>query len=323
MTQLADRFFPPIAQSKMPYWRFMLRGCSQLCFQSNEVTGLCFLAAVLVASPIAFVYMLVASAIAPAARMLLGAKRATLETGLPGLNPCLIALSLPAFFETGWTNFSMWGMLVVCVVVVVVLVHYGVATLPFPILAAPFVLVFWVLNAIASHVGVLEPLDFSSAPTDRMHPVNAVFFSMGQVAFSPTFLSGVLIAAGVLIGNWRHGLVALCGALIGALVSYYSGVSPANINLGLFGFNAVLASVSVYVVCGGSLRLAILGGVIATMLIPLISDFGLPSLSAPFVLATWIVMILGWFENKVFNEPDDPLPPASGDGETSEQAAIR
>ena len=86
-----------------------LRGCSQMCFQSNELTGLLFLAAVLLASPIACAYMLVAAFMAPGGRMLLGERGPVLSKGLPGLNPCLIALSLPAFFHTGWTDVGMWA----------------------------------------------------------------------------------------------------------------------------------------------------------------------------------------------------------------------
>ncbi|MDA4845887.1 urea transporter [Hoeflea poritis] len=99
-----DFVFPAAEPGQLPCWRLVLRGCSQLCFQSNELTGLFFLAAVLVASPIAAAYMLAAAIIAPSARMLLGDRGAGLETGLPGLNPSLIAVSLPASLAIGLTT---------------------------------------------------------------------------------------------------------------------------------------------------------------------------------------------------------------------------
>ena len=70
-----DYIFPPVTTGAVPYWRLVLRGCSQLCFQSNELTGLLFLAAVLVASPISAAYLLVAGIMAPAGRMLLGERK--------------------------------------------------------------------------------------------------------------------------------------------------------------------------------------------------------------------------------------------------------
>ena len=114
-----DYIFPPVAPGSVPYWRRALRGCSQLCFQSNELTGLFFLAAVLVTSPISAAYMLAAAFIAPGGRMLLGQRGAVLGTGLAGLNPCLLAISLPAFFQTGWTDWGMWAVLIVCVAIAV------------------------------------------------------------------------------------------------------------------------------------------------------------------------------------------------------------
>ena len=311
MRQPVDYIFPPAAPGHVPYWRLVLRGCSQLCFQSNELTGVFFLVAVLVASPISFVYLLVAGIMAPAGRMLLGDRGPILSTGLPGLNPCLIALSLPVFFHTGWTDVGMWVVLVVCVAITVVLVRVCVSILPFPTLALPFLIVFWALYALAPHLTVLQPITFASQPT-TFHPLTAVLLGLGQALFSPTVLSGLLFVSSVLLSNWRHGVLAILGAIIGTVVSYYySDVDPASANLGLYGFNGVLAAVSVFVFCGGKLRLAILGALLATILIPAIADFGVQTLSAPFVFTTWLMLGLGWIEDNWFDVEQAPAPQAA------------
>jgi len=64
-----DYIFPPIEVGSVPYWRLALRGCSQLCFQANELTGIFFLVAVFLASPIACAYLTVAALMAPGGRM--------------------------------------------------------------------------------------------------------------------------------------------------------------------------------------------------------------------------------------------------------------
>jgi urea transporter len=298
-----DYVFPPVESGAVPYWRLVLRGFSQLCFQSNELTGLCFLVAVFVASPIAAAFFLVAGLMAPAGRMLMGERGPVLATGLPGLNPSLVALSIPAFFETGWTNVGMWGVLVAAVAVTIVLVRICVAVLPFPTLALPLVLVFWGLYALEPHVAVLQPVDFGPAATTSFEPIVAVLRSLGEAVFSPTVWSGLLFFVGVSLSNWRHGLVALIGAVIGTLVSYYyHHVDPMSADLGLYGFNGVLTAVAVFAICGGKLRLAILGALIATILMPVIAEVGMPTLSAPFVFTTWLVMALGWIGDKWFDE---------------------
>jgi urea transporter len=109
----------------------------------------------------------------------------------------------------------------------------------------------------------------------------------------------------VLLSNWRHALLAVLGAVIGATVSSYDReVSDlASINLGLYGFNGVLAAVSVFVFCGGKLRLAILGALVATILVPVIPAFGVKALAAPFVLTTWTMLALGWIEERWLAAP--------------------
>ncbi len=293
--------FPPIEHGQVPYCRIVLRGCSQLCFQSNELTGLFFLVAVLVASPIAAAYLLVAATLAPAARMLLREKPAVLETGMPGLNPCMVALALPAFFETGWTNVGMWLVLLACVVSAVVLVRICIAVLPFPTLVLPYLIIFWILHALAPHFGVLQQIALVPPAATGFEPVIAVLSGLAQAVFSPSIWSGLLFAAGVLLSNWRHGLIAIFGAMIGTtVVYYYRDMNPADVNFGLYGFNGVLTAVAVFVFCGGKLRLSILGALLATILTPFVAQFGIQTLSAPFVLTTWLMLGLGWFEDHWF-----------------------
>lgn len=315
MKQPVDIIFPPVENGKVPFFRIVMRGISQLCLQTNELTGLIFLVAVLIASPIASAYLLVAAILGPLGRRLIGERQEVLSTGLPALNPCLIALSLPVFFHTGWTNISMWVVLLVCIASAILLVWLFLRILPFPIIALPFLIIFWILRAIEPHVDYLQPSNIHLAAYHTFHPVIAVLFSLGQAIFSPTIWSGLLFLIGLLLSNWRHGLVAFLGAVIGTTVAYYySHATPESANLGLYGFNGVLAAVSVFVFCGGRLRLSILGALLATIFIPLIADFGVQTLSAPFVFTTWLMIWLGWIEDNWFRVP----PPAQPAGPASE-----
>ena len=304
MKQPVDIIFPPLEDGELPFYRIVLRGISQLCLQTNELTGLFFLAAVFIASPIASAYLLVAAILGPLGRILIGERREVLATGLPALNPCLIALSIPVFFNTGWTNIGMWVVLLLCIASAVLLVRLFLRILPFPIIALPFLIIFWILWAIEPHVSFLQPSELHLAAYHTFHPIVAVLYSLGQAIFSATLWSGVLFLIGVLLSNWRHGVVALLGAVIGTFVAYYySNVAPESANLGLYGFNGVLAAVAVFVTCQGKLRLSILGALLATIFIPLIADFGVQTLSAPFVFTTWLMILLGWVEDNWFREP--------------------
>jgi urea transporter len=195
----------------------------------------------------------------------------------------------------------------------ILLTRLCVAFLPFPALALPFLIVFWVLFAVAPKLAFLEPVVFGPAVYTAIEPVRAVLSSLGEAIFSPNIWSGLLFLTGVSLSNWRHGVLAFFGAVIGTVVSYYHRevVDSASINLGLYGFNGVLTAVSVFVFCGGKLRLAILGAILATMLMPAIVDFGVIALSWPFVLTTWLMLGLGWVEDNWFDPPPAPASPAS------------
>jgi len=308
MTRPLDALVGDPRDGHYPYWRLVLRGCSQLCFQSNEITGLFFIAAVFAASPITAAYFVVAAVAAPAGRMLLGAKDSTLATGLPGLNPSLIAISLPSFYATAWTDVGMWGVLLVCIAVAIVLVHVLVAILPFPILIIPFLAIFWGLGALEPYLDVLRPLSAPAATASAaFDPFSALVLSLGEAVFSPTLLSGAFFFVGVLASSWRCAIIAVLGAAVGSGVAqFYSGVDVVDVDHGLYGFNGVLAGVAAYVVVGGGVRLAVLSALAATILIPVVSQFGVPSLSAPFAMTIWIVLVLGWVDRHWFKPQSPP-----------------
>lgn len=257
--------------------------------------------------------MLVAAILAPGGRMLLGDRGPAVQAGMAGLNPCLIALSLPTFFEVSPADPWMWAVLVGAVASTVLLTRLCVSFLPLPTLVVPFLLTFWALLALEPSVAILRAAPPAAAVPTVAQPGTAVLSSLGEVVFSPNPWSGMLFLAGALLSNWRHGLIALVGGIVATAVAFYHGdvAHSSQFDAGLFGFNGVLTSVAVFVICGGRLRLAILGAVLATILTPLISSFGLVALSAPFVLTTWLVIVLGWIE-----ESPLILPP------TSEQAPV-
>jgi urea transporter len=199
-----------------------------------------------------------------------------------------------------------------------------VAILPFPTLVLPFLIISWVLAALAPEVDILQPIAFSSVAETTFDPVKAVLSSLGEAILSPTVWSGSLFLAGVLLSNWRHALLALFDALIGTVVAYYyRQVDPASVDLGLYGFNGVLAAVAVFAVCGGKLRLAILGAILATMRMPVIAALGVQTVSAPFVFTTWLMLALGWVEEHWLAPPEPAAPagPASGPDGASLPAA--
>ena len=63
----------------------------------------------------------------------------------------------------------------------------------------------------------------------------------------------------------------------------------------------MLAALGIYVLCGEDLRLATSGAVMATLLMGVVIEAGLQPLASGFVLATWLIMFLGWAQPRFWD----------------------
>src|SRR4051812_32275904 len=87
------------SDSKLPFWRQVLRGFSQCAFQANEVAGVLFVAAVAVSNwRMAALYVVGVVVGTFVARLLNGIGELA-DLGLYGFNSGLIGLAMGNFFQ--------------------------------------------------------------------------------------------------------------------------------------------------------------------------------------------------------------------------------
>jgi len=147
--------------------------------------------------------------------------------------------------------------------------------------------------------------------------VQAVAHGVSQVMFQASLWTGLLFLVGIALSNWEHAVWVLMGSLVGMLVGSYHATAAArvldpeslverglleNVALGLYGYNATLAAVALFL-WRRSLIPPLLGMLLAVLLTDLIPMLGLPALTAPFVLATWLVLAFGWLDRRLVREP--------------------
>ena len=209
-----------------------------------------------------------------------------------------MGLALGNFFEQ---DAALWAWIVVLTIVTAVVTYVMIRLLPMPALAAPFIVTFWVFWPIAESVG-LTKLQFPPFLDAQVFFLRATFSAMGAALFAGTVVAGVLFFVGVLVSNWRHAVLALVAAMIAHAVALWWNVPGEQINAGLAGFNAVLAAVAIYALVKPDIRLALLGAVVASAILPVFGELGLVSLAAGFVTVTWLIIFLGWFQEHWFNE---------------------
>jgi urea transporter len=137
--------------------------------------------------------------------------------------------------------------------------------------------------------------------------------------FQSSIWTGLFFLAGLAISDSKHATLVFVGSVVGLLVSKYhftfggDAVDPERlversgydlIQLGLYGYNATLAPVALYLAKRSWIP-AILGMLLTVPLTDLVPLFRLPALTAPFVLATWLVLAVSFVESKWANSLPD------------------
>jgi urea transporter len=293
-----------------------LRGIGQVMFQNNPLTGLLFFLAVGWGSLAAGVPQvasggLVAVVAATLTAQWLRADEAALGSGLYGYNAYLVGLALPTFLAP---TPLLWIYVVLGAAVSVVATigtanvfkTWGVAAL-----TAPFVLVTWLLllatyafygiegSALPS-AGAITPIDPAAADPLRFGDFAlGVLQSISQVFLKGNAVSALLLLAGLAVSSLAAAAFALGGALVAVVTAHLFGAESELITGGLLGFSPVLTAVALgSVFHQPSLRVAAyaLLGTVFTVIVQAalnvaLTPFAVPTLTAPFVLASWLFLL--------------------------------
>ncbi|MFL6661306.1 MAG: urea transporter [Rhizobacter sp.] len=298
MKVFGTTWLPELEPAQVPLWRQVMRGFSQCAFQAHELTGLFFIAAVALYNPRMALFYVLSVLLGTLTTRVLKGDPVLLGLGLFGFNSGLMGLALGNFFAPAPAMYAWVPLLAVVVGAVTVAMARW---LPFPFLAAPFILTFWVVWPLAGAMG-MQAIDLGAFPDAPVLLPAATITALGSTLFAATVVSGVLFLAGVLVSSWRHALVALFGALLAAALAAHVGAKGAMINSGFIGYNAVLAALAAYVVVAADLRLAALAALVSTWIFSFIGRHApVPALASGFVLTVWVILLMGWL-NPRFQE---------------------
>lgn len=311
------------AESKVPEpARSVLRGVGQVFFQENALSGACFVLGIAAGSPALALATLTGAVLGTATARLARFDAGETAAGLYGFNATLVGLASLFFFQFGP---ALGVLMVVGCVAATFLTRLARTAVPFPTYTGPFIVVTWALVLVGRALGLAtHPGGPPLVPNPPLPlALEAAAHGVGQVMFQASLWAGLLFLAGIALGCTRHALLVLAGAVVGMLLAghhateAYRALDPErlierslydNIGLGLYGYNSALAAVALYL-WRRSLIPVGLGMLLAVPLTELLPLSGLPALTAPFVLATWLVQLLGWFDS-VYLRPEPGSPPA-------------
>jgi len=285
----------------------------QVFFQENALTGACFVLGIALSSPLMALGAVVGSTLGTATAWVLKFDKAELSAGIYGFNSTLVGIAMLFFFRPGAASIAL---LIGGCVVAAILTRLMRRFVPFPTYTTPFIVTTWALFFLGLALGAARVKP--GGPMESAGFVGAVAHGVSQVMFQASLWTALLFLAGIALNDWRHASWVLLASVVGMLVGNYHATAAAraldpeslvdralteNVALGLYGYNATLAAVALFL-WRRSLIPPLLGMLLSVPLTEVLPTLGLPALTAPFVLATWLVLAFGWLDERLFRKPE-------------------
>jgi urea transporter len=293
----------------------VLRGLAQVVMQDNALTGLLIVVALCVNSFIYAAAAIFGAAVSTYTAMLLRTDRRLVRDGLYGFNGALTGIALLALtsHEAAHGDLPTPGMVL----------YIAMAAAFSTIVARAFA--FFVHNdrlrgislpycvATLLLLGAVHQFSGTNIAA-AAHPVVAgagvsnydgntwlygVTTGVSQIFLQDNWLTGLVIVAAIAVSSWITAVAVIAGSALGVVVGTLLGMSDGLIRSGVLGYNAALTAAALggfFVVLNragvlfallGALLTACVGVGLTMVFVP----FGLPILTLPFVIITWLMLV--------------------------------
>ncbi|MDR3619116.1 MAG: urea transporter [Paludisphaera borealis] len=308
----------------------VFRGVGQVFFEENALTGALMSAGLAFNSPLMATGAVVGSAIGTATARAMKFDEGEIKAGIYGFNSTLIGIA--TFFHFQPSVMSVILLIAGCVAGAFV-TRLMRGHVPFPTYTAPFIVTTWAVYflGLALHVAQVPPSDEPAdtylagsipgiasaegeataegkpAPSESrgniaIDIVEAATRAIGEVKFQGSIWTGILFLVGIGLNNKVHAAWVFVASLIATFVAVYHHDPSHDVALGLSQYSAPLTAVALYL-WRKSLVAPLLGIMLSVPLTEVFPLTGLPTYTAPFVLAAWIVIFLEHYEDKLFGKP--------------------
>ncbi|PIC80796.1 urea transporter [Sporosarcina sp. P18a] len=284
-----------------------LKGISQIIYLENVITGLLILLAITVSSFSLGIIALLSAMIGTLVAKVGGADKILVSKGLMSYNSVLSGLVLQTFLTGPYAWIvALVGAAITAVITATLM--YFLGNFDIPILTLPFILFTWFVLLSSYKLDSIKLSDSLSPQSlanwelhieGKINLLRAAFNGIGQIFFVTEAIPGLLLFIAVFWASRKMGIYSVIGNVVACLITLALGGEHTLIMLGLYGYNAILTILAVSVVYNKKEnRYAPITGVVAAcMTVPLMASvsiwllpFGLPALTMPFVLSTWLIL---------------------------------
>lgn len=260
--------------------RILCTGVGQIMLQQNPWTGLLFLVGIGINSLPMLVGTVIGVVCGTLIARLLKFDFKDIKDGLYGFNGALVGIA-SAFFIDDRVTASYCAVIGSMVSSLLMRASLKFKLRPF---TAPFVVVVWIISLLGLFT---KHADSSNVTQVSLNFLAAVSDGLGQVMFQENAITGAIFLIAIGLNSKKDCMWALAGSVIGAGSALAAGYPAHTINQGLFGYNGALCGIALSSMHPG---LGLAAIVLSTHMTPLFSMIGIPALTAPFVLATWVAL---------------------------------
>ncbi|MFA6251600.1 MAG: urea transporter [Candidatus Paceibacterota bacterium] len=263
--------------------RTILRGTGQVMLQNNALTGLLFLVGIFYNSSILGIGAILGNLISTTTAYLFKYKKEDIENGLYGFNGTLTGIAIYLYFGL---NFTSIIAVILGSILSTIIMHQVKKKIP--ALTVPFVISTW-LAILAIKIFDLVPyLSQTIQKANSFDFSSALSMSLGQVMFQGSIVTGIIFVVAILVNSRQAAIYALYGAALGSLIALVFSLPISMINIGLFGYNAVLCGVALESIKWKGFLYATITIILSVILYLIFEKLGIPALTAPFVISAWI-----------------------------------
>lgn len=300
---------------RIPEWVF--RGIGQVDFQNNWLTGVVIAIAIFYNSWIYGVDVLLGTLVATLVALGLGANRDLIRAGLYSFSGALLAIGVNAYFSKDFTSGTVpdWrlylyiivGAALTAVITAALSTFLGpfkVPTFTWPFNITGWFLVFAVFKFSQFHAGPnLAPALPVAFHVTGGYTGGVWYKGIGngiaEVFFQNNWVTGYIMAFGLLINTRIGALMALGGSALGVASAIVMGAQASVIQAGLFGYNDVLTAMAL----GGFFFVLTYRGLIWTFFGTLTTTIvwaflaiaftpaGMPAFTGPFCIVATIFLL--------------------------------
>ncbi len=265
-----------------------LKGIGQIMLQNSVWTGLFFLAGICCGSLMMGLAAAIAVITGAFTARLLKYDEDEINSGLYGFSATLVGVALICFFQP---TIIIWIAVVIGSALAIIIQHLFIVKKT-PAYTFPFILVTWLLLCVFHYFPALVQQQPTSPVTYVNNYIALFSRGFGQVIFQDNVWAGILFMIGVFISRPVAAIYAIVGIALSTMLAYQLKEPISNIYLGLLSYNAVLCAITFAGNKVEDILMTLVSVVLSVLITIQMGHLNLPVLTFPFVLATWITIII-------------------------------